>query len=102
MPIGGDKYEFSQKNVDGSPAQAGVYALYDNLQISYYGRAQGDTVTIRSRLQSHKAGRDGVCTQGATHYRREPTSTPIAREKELLDEYKTSNGKLPRCNERAG
>lgn len=99
MPIQGDKYAFTKKNVDVSPAQAGVYALYQNGATIYIGRAQGGTTTIRSRLQDHYHGRDGRCTQQATDYKREVTSQAASRERELLQEYKNQNGKLPKCND---
>ena len=102
MPISGEKYPFTEKNIDRAPVEAGVYALYDGDTIIYYGRAAGETVTIRSRLQDHFAGRDGYCTQQATYYRREATTSSVNREKELLEEYERINGKLPKCNERIG
>jgi len=98
MAISGDKHEFTKENVDKSPAETGVYALYDGNVTIYIGRASG-TDTIRARLQSHKRGDEGSCTQKATDYRREVCNNPFSREKELLEEYKESFGKLPRCNE---
>ena len=102
MPIAGSLYDFTKDNVDQSPDEHGVYALYDGQELIYYGRAAGYGVTIRSRLQDHYAGREGRCTQGADGYRREVTDTPIMREKELLEEYQRVYGRLPRCNERIG
>jgi hypothetical protein len=99
MPISGDKYEFTSNNVNSSPAQHGVYQLYDGDVTIYIGRASGTGVTIRSRLQNHYSGNEGPCTQGATHYRGEVTEYAIAREKELLDEYYRINRRLPRCND---
>ena len=101
MPITGKTYPFSKQNVDSAPTSHGVYALYDSTTLIYIGRASGDSVTIRTRLQSHHRGDEGPCTKGASHYKREVTSTPIAREKELLDEYRRAYGKLPRCNDKA-
>jgi hypothetical protein len=100
MPISGDRYAFTEKNVNNAPDEHGVYALYDGDILIYYGRASGDGVTICSRLQSHFRGDEGPCTQGATHYRREVTESPKHREKELLDEFEATFGRLPRCNER--
>ncbi len=102
MPISGSTYNFTQDNVDRAPDEAGVYALYNNAVLIYVGRAQGGSVTIRSRLQDHYAGRDGECTQGATTYARETTTRPVARERELLEEYERQHGRLPRCNSRIG
>ncbi len=101
MPVKGKKYTFTKKNVDNAPAVAGVYALFVKDGLIYYGRARGTSETIRSRLQSHHAGREGACTKAATHYKREATSRPVAREKELLDAFKKRWGKLPRCNEQS-
>jgi hypothetical protein len=116
MPITGGKYAFTESNVNKAPAEHGVYALYDNTPLVtdfsgpfpsmrrhrgeltiYIGRASGDGVTIRSRLKSHYRGDEGLCTVAATHYRREVTSDPIARESELLDEYEEKYSALPRC-----
>jgi len=98
MPITGEKYPFTDDNISKSPQANGVYALYDDGTTIYIGRASGDN-TIRSRLQAHKRGDEGKCTQGASDYKREVTSTPITRERELLEEYKKAHEKLPRCNE---
>jgi excinuclease UvrABC nuclease subunit len=98
MPVSGNTYPFTRKNVDGSPERPGVYALLSGDRVIYYGKA---TKSIRSRLQCHLRGDEGRCTQGATHYKREVTSQPTAREKELLDAFKARSGRLPRCNERS-
>ena len=62
MPITGQKYAFTDKNVNNAPASHGVYVLYDGDVTIYIGRASGEGVTIRSRLKSHKAGNEGPCT----------------------------------------
>jgi hypothetical protein len=100
MAIDGEKYGFIAQNIDLSPDVHGVYALYYNEDLIYYGRASGEDVTIRSRLQSHLNGREGPCTQKATHYKREQSSHALARELELLQEFEKTFRKLPRCNER--
>ena len=102
MPIQGDRYAFTEETIDRSPDQHGVYQLEDGASIIYIGRAAGTGVTIRSRLRDHKGGRDGPCTKGASHFRREVTEAAVSREKELLEEYKrNNNGRLPRCNDRS-
>ncbi len=98
MPIGGAKYGFIAHNVNLSPDVHGVYALYDGDNLIYYGRATGDGVTIRSRLQSHLNGKEHPATQKATHYRREQSNQPAARELELLQEFESTYRRLPRCN----
>ncbi len=98
MALSGDRYDFTDTNIGNSPTEDGVYALYKESVTIYIGK--GDGVNgIRARLQAHKRGDEGSCTQVATHYRREVCNNPISRERELLQEYEQANGRLPRCND---
>ena len=85
--------------VSGAPADPGVYALWENDEIIYYGHARGESITIQSCLREHLEGRNG-CTKSATHYGWEISANPPLREMELLREYERANKKLPRCNRR--
>jgi ABC-type polar amino acid transport system ATPase subunit len=98
MSINGSRYKFNQKNVDKSPTKAGVFALYEGGKIILIGQASGGKTTVRTCLQGLHAGKDNNGIAQATHYRREVTSSPAKREKELLDEYREKKGTLPRCN----
>lgn len=102
MPIVGRPQVFIEENVNTAPNSHGVYGLYDSRgNVTYYGRAAGDGVTIRSRLRSHLRGDDGPCTQMAIYFNYEVTPFPYLREEELLTEYAlTHNGRLPVCNDR--
>lgn len=103
MPTSGKRYQFNEQNVGRSPDTAGVYALFDAFgECIYIGRAKGGGVTIRSRLQAHLAGHEGACTQRAVTYAREVTTSPVSREVELLEEFRSLHGRLPRCNSRIG
>lgn len=93
------KFPFTESQVDRAPDKQGVYVLYDGDTITYYGSSE---TSIRGRLKSHHRGDEGRCTQAATHFASETTTRPVAREKELLDEFKRIYGRLPRCNERVG
>jgi len=98
MVISGDRYTFSQGNVDKSPTGKGVYALYDGSITIYIGKGAGEN-GIRERLQSHKRGDEGICTKNASEYRREVCTNPATRERQELEAYKKANYKLPRCND---
>jgi TPP-dependent trihydroxycyclohexane-1,2-dione (THcHDO) dehydratase len=98
----GDLYAATAANLDISPDVAGVYELYENGNLIYIGRALGGTVTIRSRLKDHKAGRSGACTMSFTAYKRHVTSDAANLEVQLLSGYRAAYGRLPRCNERVG
>lgn len=86
------RYSFNRIVLAGAPAEPGVYALWHGEEIIYYGRAYNGA-TIRSCLLDHCERRTP-----ATHYSREITAQPAAREGELLREYQAANGRLPRLN----
>ncbi|MGH7947193.1 MAG: hypothetical protein ACREF9_19635, partial [Opitutaceae bacterium] len=73
MPLTGDRYAANAKNLENAPDANGIYVLYVDNAIIYIGRADGRTISIRSRLNDHKSGRDGACTKVFDHYRREVT-----------------------------
>ena len=103
MPITGEFHEFNEDNIARAHATSGVYALYyradDNAPV-YIGRASGTGVTIRSRLRAHKSGTAGECTRRALWFKQEFDSFPVARERQLIDEYRHAHaGQLPRCND---
>ena len=60
MPVNGGKLQFTETNVNLSPDKPGVYVLYVDGHLIYYGSSEK---SVRSRLQDHLAGREG----GAMH-----------------------------------
>ena len=101
MPVASPRYEFNATMVSGAPPDPGVFALWENDELIYYGRALGEGATIQSRLREHLENRSAYCTGRATHYGWEITSNPRLREAELLREYERAHGRLPRCNAKA-
>lgn len=99
MPIASPRYAFNATMVSGAPPDPGVFALWEREELIYYGRALGQGSTIQSRLREHLEG--GGCTSRATHYGWEISSNPRSRDAELLREFETSHGRLPRCNSKA-
>ena len=95
MPIQGEQYPFTKDGIGKATNEPGVYALFQDTQLIYYGRAQD---SVRSRLQSHLRGNEGRSTQAATDYQCEVTSNSVTRERELLDEFQKQHGGLPECN----
>lgn len=100
MPIASPRYAFNATMVSGAPPDPGVFALWEQDELIYYGRALGQHSTIQSRLREHLE-RAEPCTASATHYGWEISSNPRAREAELLREYEKAHGRLPRCNAKA-
>lgn len=92
--------QFTAANVNKAPQRAGVYKLYDSNTLIYIGRASGGNSTIRTRLQAHISGRNGRCTQNATAYAYDTTIADITTERQLLQTFRQTHGRLPRCNDR--
>jgi len=97
MPIASPRYALTPVMVGGAPADPGVYALWENDELIYYGHARGESVTIQSCLREHLA-RGNACTASATHYGWEISANPPLREAELLREFQRTHKRLPRCN----
>lgn len=99
MPIFGNKHGMNLLGIVSAPDAAGVYALLEWDELIYYGRALN---SIRDRLEAHRSGSEGPCTQRATHFLYEVCFNPAQREVDLLSRHKATFGRLPRCNERIG
>jgi hypothetical protein len=97
VPISDPLYRFTNVIVQGAPNNAGLYALWQDGDLIYVGRA----VSIRERLLEHLQGRGCPCAEQATHYSWELALRPATREVELLETFKQRHGRLPRCNEDA-
>ena len=97
MLIDGKRYPFVEYAVTGAPPDPGVFALWEGDELIYIGVAQGDGATLQSALRDHLKGMF-PCTRGSTHY-----SWLLARdvkrlEQQVLEEYRGSFQRLPRCN----
>lgn len=91
---------FTEMNIKRAPPMAGIYALYRDGEVIYYGHALGGQTTIQSRLKDHIAGRDSPCTRGAMTFSWEACSNPEARGAALLAQFEQLHNSVPRCNVR--
>jgi len=98
MPINGDKYRFTRSNVELVPDAPGVYALFENGEVAFYGRAQGGSDTIRARLNDHLAGRQPPGRVKAKLFSFEVTRYPASRERALLEEHRRRTWRWPEYN----
>mgnify|MGYP001031049538 CR=1 FL=1 len=90
-------YDTSSANLN-APTSYGVYELADSLHNTvYYGSG-----IIRTRLLDHLNKRECPMAQYFRYERTESEERARQRERALLDDYKTRNGKLPMYNERLG
>jgi hypothetical protein len=95
MPIASPRYPFTQAAIAGAPDDPGVYALFYEQQIVFYGIAIG-VATIQSRLQAHLSGM--IPPDQATHYAWEIARDPERKRAELLAEHEVLHGRLPIYN----
>ncbi len=89
---GSRKYQLTRIVLAGAPNESGVYALWKDDEVVYYGRAAGGQ-TIRTRLLQHYS-----TNVDATHYSWEMCRDPAQREAELLREHEETYGHSPRLN----
>ena len=99
QPIHTKSWSLDESMVRYAPDAPGVYALWRDGQVIYYGRASGEDVTIKSCLIDHISGTRGATTRGATHYSWEITRACVAREVELLSEFWSSFRRFPIGNQ---
>ena len=86
------RYQMSRIVIAGAPNEWGVYTLWKDDEVVYYGRTS-EGRTIRSCLLEHY--RESV---DATHYSWEMCRDPARREAELLREHEEMFGQSPRLN----
>lgn len=91
---------FTEMNIKRAPPSAGIYALYRDGEVIYYGHAVGGETTIQSRLKDHIAGRDSPCTRGAMAFSWEACPDPESRAVGLIATFERLHNIMPRCNVR--
>lgn len=98
MPIFGEKHPFTRTNVELAPDAHGVYALYGENEVAFYGVARGED-TLRGCLALHLWGRQQPGREETKRFAFEVTRFPMARTLALLEEHRRSNRRLPPYNE---
>jgi hypothetical protein len=101
MPIISRHWSFNPLVISGAPEEPGVYALFEDDEIVYYGCAMhGSTIqsALSEVLARVRAGRGG-CLQRVNRYTWEITYRPRLREAELLREFEAANQHPPRGNQ---
>jgi hypothetical protein len=101
MPIANRHWTFAPLVVSGAPDEPGVYALYEDDEVVYYGCAmQGSTIqsSLYELLGRVQAGRAG-CLQRVNRYSWEISYRPRLREAELLREFELAHRHPPRGNQ---
>jgi len=96
MPISGKLYAWEEK-AKYIPAEAGVYALYNQDRfLIYLGESANLRETFTRYLETNFS--DDPRKRETKYYKREFTANRQERVKELFNEYRQKHGKLPKCN----
>lgn len=97
MPIASPRYRFKNEIILGAPDDPGVYALYLDEELIFFGHAIG-AATIQTRLIAHllKLAEPSQ----VTHYAWEICRDPLMRAAQLVREYERNFRRLPRYNPR--
>lgn len=96
MPISGKMYVWGER-AKHVPEGSGVYAFYNEAKVLIY---IGESTNLREKFAHYLETNfsDDPRKRETRYYKREFTSNPEDRMKELLDEYRQKHGELPRCN----
>ena len=97
--LSGDFYTWKEENAKKIAEKPGAYALYGDKRVLIY---IGSSSNLRVRFLKYWSTNfeEDPCKRATNVYKRVFTSNYKAREKELLDQYHSEHGKLPKCNEK--
>lgn len=97
MPIWSRRWPFLDYTVEAAPLDKGVFGLWKNSELVFIGATDSDG-SIRKSLTAHQSGEHGKESQQADHYSWEVANDPMARQKEVLEQYERTHGRRPRLN----
>ena len=93
----GTWWSFTKALVGTEYDEPGVYELGDaSHEVIYIGSSS----VVRTRLTEHLSGHEGSCTQSASYYRVDYTSSYRSEERRRYDAYVRANGRQPKCNDK--
>ena len=89
---------FTASLIEAAPQAPGVYALWQDGAVVYYGRTAAGSATIRSALSEHFSGQ-AWSLQQATRCSWEVAEDPERRLSELIREFELAHQCMPRWND---
>jgi hypothetical protein len=98
MTISSLNLPFTPSLIAAAPHAPGVYALWQNGAVVYYGKASAGAATIRSALDEHFGGQLWSELR-ATRCSWEVAEDPDRRLSELILEFELAHQCLPRWND---
>lgn len=98
MTISSRSLPFTPSLIAAAPHAPGVYALWQDGAVIYYGKACAGAATIRSALDEHFTGQAWSALR-ATRCSWEVAEDPEGRFSELLMEFEIAHQCMPRWND---
>ncbi|HEY2336372.1 MAG TPA: hypothetical protein VGI18_03295 [Burkholderiales bacterium] len=98
MSIKHPNLPFTAPLVAAAPETSGVFALWQDGAIVYYGKASSGGATIRSALDAHLCGRS-FQSERPTRCSWEIADDPEPRYRELIAEFEHAHQRAPRWND---
>lgn len=98
MPINSPNLPFTESLIALAPQTPGVFALWQDGAVVYYGKASTGSATIRSALDAHFKGRAWSGQRGL-RCSWEIAANPDLRYLELLKEFESTHERAPRWND---
>ena len=98
MAINNGCVPFTNALISQAPDASGVFALWQDGAVVYYGKASSGAATIRSALDGHLKGRS-FNSEKPTRCSWEVADNPELRHAELLIEFENAHQRMPRWND---
>jgi hypothetical protein len=98
MSIANPNLPFTAALVAAAPDTSGVFALWHNGAVVYYGKALSGAATIRSALDAHFRGRS-FSAERPTRCSWEIADDPEQRYAKLMSEFEIAHQRMPRWND---
>jgi len=98
MSIKHPNLPFTAPLIAVAPDTSGVFALWQNGAVVYYGKASSGSATIRSALDGHLKG-CSFSSQKPTRCSWEVADNPELRHAQLLIEFENAHQRMPRWND---
>ena len=97
MSIQHPNLPFTAPLIAAAPETSGVFALWQDGAVVYYGKASSGAATIRSALDDHFKGR--AFSGARLRCSWEVADDPEQRYRELMQEFECAHQRMPRWND---
>jgi hypothetical protein len=94
MPVWSRQWPFFDYTIESAPLNQGVYGLWQSGELIFVGATDGST-SLRHCLMEHSQSKLRFAVD---HYSWEVSDDPQTRKLEVLEQFRSRYGRLPRLN----